>query len=88
MTKKPYLVSIHTHGGSMWEASGTHHLVELTKEELDDLDRTYQYEEIASEMYVCITPITKILDNAGILEVIKKAIDTRDPGNLELSDED
>lgn len=73
--KKPYIVSIHSHGGSFWEASGDHEIVSLTDDELQILNDKYQYEEIYSDRYVCIVPISKILDYAQINEKIEKEID-------------
>jgi len=70
MEKKLYIVSIHSHGGSFWEASGTHHLVELTEKEHKRLAEKYQYKEIGPERFVCITPIEEIYTAPEILDVI------------------
>lgn len=75
MNKKPYIVSIHSHRGSMWEASGTHEIVSLTDQEYEALCAKYQYEEIASELVVCVTPITRILDNSQLIQWLEKKTD-------------
>ena len=79
--KKLYIVSIHSHGGSFWEASGTHRIVELTEKELKTLNDKYQYKEIAPEQFVCITPIEELFTATEIESIITTFIRENDDSN-------
>ncbi len=68
---KAYIVSIHSHRGSMTEASGKHHIVTMTNDEYNSLYKEYHGEEIASEKIVLITPITTSIGYKEIFNIIR-----------------
>lgn len=91
MSKKPYIVSIHSHGGSMREASGDHNIVEMADEEAISLYEEFHGGEIASETGVIISPITEIIDykemHRRIRVIIEEGEYEEDESDLSVEDD-